>query len=340
MRDGTLSKRDIASATLLRVAVAAAFVVALLAAWYVARILLLVFGAVLFALFFSGVARALSGLTGWPYRACLAISMFVLVGVASLTAWLRAPAVFDQIEQMQRHLPEAVERVRDSVSQLPFGKQLARNLQDPGSLLPETAASPHTVFSLTASTIAYGILVLFVTIYLAAQPGYYRRGVLLLIPPGARTRAGELLLVIGDKLWWWLIARFAAMTVVGLLVAAGLSLLGIPLAMTLGLIAAVLDFIPNFGPIIAAVPGILLGLLQGPEQALYVALLYWGIQIVEGYIVTPWFQKRAIDMPPALIVIAQLAFGALFGTIGLVFATPLTAVLILLTNELYVEECS
>jgi predicted PurR-regulated permease PerM len=127
------------------------------------------------------------------------------------------------------------------------------------------------------------------------------------------------------------------MTVVGVLVALGLSLLGVPLAMTFGLIAALLDFVPNFGPIIAAMPAVLLGLLQSPQQALYVALLYWAIQILEGYIVTPWFQKRAIHMPPALIVTAQLVFGALLGTVGLVFATPLTAIAILLINELYVE---
>jgi predicted PurR-regulated permease PerM len=127
------------------------------------------------------------------------------------------------------------------------------------------------------------------------------------------------------------------MAVVGVLVTIGLWLLNIPLAMTLGLIAALLDFVPNFGPIIAAVPAVLLALLESPQHAFYVMLLYWGIQILEGYIVTPWFQKRAIDMPPAVVVTAQVLLGTLLGTLGLVFATPLAAIGILLTRELYIQ---
>jgi predicted PurR-regulated permease PerM len=329
--------KELASATLVRVAVTAAVIVLLMAAWYTASILLLVFGGVLLAVLFNGLSHALSRLTRWSYGVSLSVVLLGVLSLGGISIWLRASAVIDQVDQMKDHLPAAIARVRDSVSHLPFGDQLAAGLSDPGALLTGTGASAEKVFSTTASSVAYLILVLFVTIYVAAQPGYYRRGLLQLVPPNGRPRAEELLCRIGEKLWWWLIARAAAMAVVGVLVTVGLMLLGIPLAGTFGLIAAMLDFVPNFGPIVAAIPAVLLALLQSPQHALYVALLYWGIQILEGYIVTPWFQKQAIDMPPALIVTAQLVLGAVFGTLGLVFATPLTAVVILLVDELYIK---
>ena len=116
-----------------------------------------------------------------------------------------------------------------------------------------------------------------------------------------------------------------------------LSLLGIPLALTLALLAAALDFIPNIGPLASAVPALLLALLQGPTTALWVMLLYVIVQVVESYILAPLVQRRAVSLPPALLLGAQVLLPMLFGFPGLLLATPVTVLLLVVVRNLYVE---
>ena len=113
------------------------------------------------------------------------------------------------------------------------------------------------------------------------------------------------------------------MAVVGLLSGAGLALLGAPSPITLGVLAALLSFVPNVGPILSLVPAALAGLTVGPTTGLYVVVLYLAVQTVESYLVTPLIQQRAVTLPPAIVIVVQLAFGAAFGLLGLLFATPL-----------------
>ena len=141
---------------------------------------------------------------------------------------------------------------------------------------------------------------------------------------------------LGRTLQGWLLAQLGSMTVIGMLTALGLWLLGVQLAVVLGVIAALLTFIPNLGPILAAVPALLLAFAEGPTQVLWVAALYVGVQVIEGNVTTPLIQQRTISLPPALILAAQLLMASLFGLLGLALATPLAAVGITLTQSLYV----
>jgi predicted PurR-regulated permease PerM len=118
----------------------------------------------------------------------------------------------------------------------------------------------------------------------------------------------------------------------------GLWLVGIPLAWTLGLIAGLLDFVPNIGPLIGFLPAFLLAMAMGPTKALWVAVVYVLVQTIEGYLVTPLVQKRAVDLPPALTITGQLLMGVLAGPLGVLLATPLLAVGMVLVKILYVEE--
>jgi predicted PurR-regulated permease PerM len=143
---------------------------------------------------------------------------------------------------------------------------------------------------------------------------------------------------LGFTLRWWLIGRLMDMTLVGVLSGVGLWLLGIPLALSLGILAGLLNFIPNIGPLLAAVPAVLLALTEGAPQALYVIILYMGIQSLESYLVVPLIQKKLISMPPVLIFIAQLSMALMFGVLGLLLATPMAAVLLVLVKMIYIED--
>ena len=124
----------------------------------------------------------------------------------------------------------------------------------------------------------------------------------------------------------WLRGQLIAMIVVGLLTGFGLWCLGMPSAFTLGLLAGMLEFIPFAGPILSMVPAILLALAVSPDLALWVLLLYFAVQQFEGYVLTPLVQQYAVDLPGVVLLFALIAFGALFGTLGVILAAPLTVV--------------
>jgi predicted PurR-regulated permease PerM len=126
------------------------------------------------------------------------------------------------------------------------------------------------------------------------------------------------------------------MLTVGVLTGLGLWAVGIPAAASLGVLAGVLSFVPNLGPVLAALPGILLGLAEGPMTAVWAMAIYVGVQILEGNLITPMAERSAVSLPPGLIITAQLLLGLLAGPIGLLVATPLLAVVVLAVGELYV----
>jgi predicted PurR-regulated permease PerM len=147
-----------------------------------------------------------------------------------------------------------------------------------------------------------------------------------LVPDRKRESTRELLAAAGSTLRHWLFGTLLSMLVIGLLTWIGLMLLGVPLALSLALLAAMLAFIPNIGPVLSAVPAVLLSLLDGPRLALYVALLYIGIQMVESYLVTPFIQRKTVRLPPAFTIVVQFLLGMMSGVLGLFIATPLAAV--------------
>lgn len=136
----------------------------------------------------------------------------------------------------------------------------------------------------------------------------------------------------------WLLGRFGLMVINGALTTAALWLLGVPLAPTLGLIAGVLNFIPNFGPFIAAVPAVLIALVQSPQTALYTMIVYVVVQMADAYLLTPLVDRKSVELPPVLTIAAQLLLGVMFGFVGLLLASPLTAATLILVKMLYVED--
>jgi predicted PurR-regulated permease PerM len=177
-----------------------------------------------------------------------------------------------------------------------------------------------------------------IAVFLAFQPDLYRNGFLNLFPKSRRKRLTVVMDELGFTLWWWLMGQLVTMASVGILIGGGLALLGVPLAGTLGLIAAVLSFIPSLGPLISVIPAIMLGLTMSPMMAVWICLLYLGVQLLEANVITPLVQRKAISLPPAFVLGSELLMGLLLGGAGLAFATPLVAVVLVLVNTLYIED--
>lgn len=194
--------------------------------------------------------------------------------------------------------------------------------------------------ALTSAFTAIGglIIILFIAMYVAAEPGLYRKGLLHLIPHNRRERAEETLDTLRDTLRQWLIARLIAMVAVGLITGAGLALLQVPGAAALALLAALLEFIPFFGPVMSALPAIAVAFATSPEKGIYVLILYLIIQQLEGNVITPLLLQRRLDIPPAMTVLAVAAMGVVFGVVGMLIAEPLLAAVLVTTKLLYVQD--
>jgi len=136
----------------------------------------------------------------------------------------------------------------------------------------------------------------------------------------------------------WLETQAIAMVTIGVVVAIALRLLGIKAALSLGIIAGLFEFIPTIGPILSAIPGIAMAFLESPQKALAVALVYWGVQMLEGHILIPMLMKEGMDLPPVLTIIGQALMALVFGFLGLLLAVPLIAAVIVAVKMLYVED--
>ena len=205
------------------------------------------------------------------------------------------------------------------------------------AVLVELGSRITGFFSTALGLLTDLVVIAFVGLYISVAPDLYRRGLLALVPPRGEGRAKSVLSNLDNTLWWWLIAKLIAMAIVGVLTGLGLWWLGIPAPVALGALAALLTFIPNFGPVLAAAPALLLAMTQGLKDAGFVALLYVAIQTIESYLITPNIEKKTINLPPALTISVQVLLGILAGGLGLLVATPLCATALVLVRTLYVQ---
>ena len=193
-------------------------------------------------------------------------------------------------------------------------------------------------FSSTLAVLGGMILILFVAAFVAVDAGTYRDGLMHLFPHEARPRAREVLSATGVMLRRWLLTQFIGMVVVGLFTAGVLLLLGVKAAIALGIIAGIFEFIPIAGPILASIPAIAMGFLDGPEKALYVALAYVVIQQLESNLLHPLLMKKGLELPPVLTIFTQGVLATVFGFLGLLVAVPMLAAAIVPIKMLYVRD--
>jgi len=326
---------------LVAVMIALLLILIALLLWTSSQVLLLLFAGILFAILLDAVSGWIAGVTGFSHGWSLAVALLILLVLATLGIWYLAPSVGQQLFELARTLPASIQQLRQVLGEYAWGRWILEQMPAANEMMPDGGAILSRisgVFSSTFGAIVDFALIIFVGVYGAAQPRLYIDGVIRLVPLAHRRRACEVVNAVGHTLRWWLIGRVASMIVVGVLTALGLWLLGVPLALAFGLLAALLDFIPNIGPIIAAVPAILLALTHGPDQALYVTLLYVGIQNAEGFFLTPMIQQRTVSLPPVLTLIGQVILGVLAGGLGLALASPLVAVVLVLVKMLYVHD--
>jgi predicted PurR-regulated permease PerM len=327
--------------TMIVVGIVAAVVIVALLLVYAADVALLAFAGILLAVLFRGMAADLSAWTGLPMGWSLVLVLVGLALVLGLGTWLLAGQVAQQAVQISEQLPRSLEKLRSYLQGYPGASQLLAvvpSFDQWASRQSDVLTRITGWFSGALGILANLVVVTFIGLYAAWDPCLYRCGLVRLVPLAHRQRAWEVLAKVGDALRGWLRGRLFAMVVVGFATTFGLWLLGSPLALALGLLAAVLGFVPYIGPVVAAAPAVLLAFMSSPQQAIYVALLFLVIQMIEGNVLTPLVQQHSVHVPPALTIAAMVLFGVLLGIPGLILAMPLTAAALVLVKTLYVED--
>jgi len=302
----------------------------------------MLFASVVLAVFLISIAVKIKSWLKIKYGLALTISVLLIVIITVGTGFLIYPSLNEQAAQMQKEIPQSINKLREHLSQTSWGKDLLKNIEDQGGIVKgnkkDIVNSATAIFSATISSFANIFVVLVIALFFAADPHLYKKGLLYLIPARAVRKADKLIHKCYETLANWLKGKFLSMGVVGVLTYIGLIVLDFPIPLVLSLIAMVLTFIPNIGPIIAMVPAMLIGLVKGPEQALYAAVLYMIVQTLESYLITPYINKKAVDLPPALTLAWQVFLGIFLGGFGLFMATPLLAIIFVLVNDLYVKD--
>jgi predicted PurR-regulated permease PerM len=304
--------------------------------WKIAPVLMLFFAGIVIATGIRAASVPLSRRFGVNDTVSVSIVFVLLIAVIGVGSYLFGKQINDQTYQLWQALTEAWEKTKAYLEATPLGPfvlESASAAQDPEAMV-KVVKGTATVFG----GILDVALVLFLAMYLAVDPKTYRNGFLLLLPHAVRDDVGSAIDASALALRKWLMGQLGAMVVVGVLTGIGLWAIGVPMALPLAILSGILDFVPFIGPLLAAIPGILIAFSISPQIAVYAALVYLTVQFVEGNIVLPLAQKWAVSLPPALSLLGIVAFGLAFGVLGALFAMPLTVVAVVMVQKLYVEK--
>jgi len=303
-------------------------------------VFLLIFAGILLSILLVTLSEALSDRTSLSRNFSLAIVVVVMLLFCAISSYFFFPSLAKQIDNLTEVLPQSIEPIQDFLYRYEWTRQLltgadidASTLTQGGFLSQLTGAASATI-----NLIASFFIMMFIALYLAFEPETYLNGLIRLFPLERRERLQQVLMEVGNTLKWWLLGRIASMAIVGILTVVGLMILDIPMALSLGFIAGLLSFIPNIGPILSAVPAILIGFTISPQTALYVMALYMIVQAIENYLITPFIQQKTVNLPPALALAIQVIAGVLFGFLGLTLSAPLAAGAMVAINRLYIQD--
>ena len=304
--------------------------------WKLADVLLLAFGAVLVAILLHAASDALVRYLRVPERWSLTLASLVIFALFLAIIALFGTQVRSQFSSVVERLPFALDNFSKHLGIGPVSDDLSEivNNAPAGGMAARLAGIGGAILD----GLADFILVVIAGLYIAAAPRLYEQGFVKLFPIRHHERVEGSLEASGKALRLWLTSQLIAMTCVAVLSAAAFWLIGLPSAIALGLIAGLADFIPFLGPILGALPAVLIAFSISGETALWTILAVIVIQQLEGNVIFPLVARSVISIPPALALFAILIGSVLFGTLGLIFGFPLAVVTYVLVKKLYVRE--
>lgn len=303
--------------------------------WYLFGVIMIAFGAIILAMLVRLGAQPFMRWLSAPEPLALAISGLVIIAVIAAAGYFFGTRIADELQDVAQRAATASAAIQTSLKGSDFGNFVLNHIA--GTDFSMTTVLPG-VLKMSTSFLEALIVLLISGAYLAAQPSLYRRGLIWLFPPSKHARAAEIIDGIGEALRLWLLGQLMQMILVGVLVTVVVWGIGVPSPLALGLIAGIGEFVPYLGPVLAAIPAILVALTKSPDTALWTLFAYLIIHQIEGQLIAPLIQRSMVSIPPAVMLLGIVALTYLFGTVAIVFAAPIAVVIFAAVNLLYIRD--
>jgi predicted PurR-regulated permease PerM len=303
--------------------------------WLLSGVILMAMGAVLIAVLLNLCTEPLVRWLRFPHGAALFASGVFIASVVGAAIHYVSGTQTDQLQDVVQRVHQAVETIRTHLQASEIGRFLLSRMQGETFTLTSIATG---VFSISLGFLSALVISVFGGIYLAAQADVYRDGLIQMLPHRMRANGVETLTDIANALRLWMLGQMINMVLIGLLTVIAASLIGLPSAFALGLIAGLFEFIPYLGPILGAIPGILVAATQDLDTVLWTVAAYTLIQQVEGHLIAPLIYREMVYIPPLVLILGVVAITTLFGRYAAIFAAPISVVIFVAVKKLYIRD--
>jgi predicted PurR-regulated permease PerM len=302
--------------------------------WHLFDVVLIVVGALLIATLLNLGARPFRAIK-IPYSIALIFSGALIIVVLSGAGYLFGSSMISDLSTVLSRIEEARRNITKSMEGSQFGQMIMSHLQNADVPIGQLVGG---IFRVSATFILGILVTIFAGIYIAAQPILYRVGICKLFPEDWREKVAEALDRLEDGLRLWLVGQLIQMVIIGCLSGLAVWLIGLPSPLALGVIAGVLEFIPYLGPILSALPAILVAVTVDLSSILWTVVAYILIHQAEGHLIMPLIQRQLVYTPPAVMLFSITTITALFGWAGAIFAAPITVLAFVAIKKLYVRD--
>ncbi len=319
------------------VAIVALLVVVILIARVAFNVLLMILAGALISTYFHGLGDLIQRKTKWSRKPAMYLSVGGTFIILALLFWFMGANIQKQVKELSDTLPHTVQTFKAKLAESSLGQKVLDYFSGDDNSDKMIVTAQH-FFSTSFGVLGNIYIILFLSIFFTLNPSVYKDGIILLIPKDRKDLARHIINRISTSIKGWLKGMLLSIVLITFMLFTGLSIMGIPAALVLALIAGMLKIIPNFGSLVAMIPGVLLALTVGTNTAIIVALIYVVSQTIVSNIVTPVIQNKMINLPPALTIISQVLMGTLSGALGIILAVPLLSILFILVDELYVKK--
>ena len=302
--------------------------------------------ALLIALVLAPAVDFLVGL-GVPRSLALVAVVLGVVVAFGLLGYIVVPLLLDQGGEFVARAPGVARRVQEYAQGLGerypalggngSGGVTSLDLTEAVQQVIQRAGELWRITTRGAGLLLQAVGAVVMALYMVSNPRPLVNGILALFPLDKRGRVEEILDLIRRRVSGWILGQLAAMALIFALTWISLLALDVEFAFTFAVLTGVLEIVPFFGPIISAVPPILVAFVDSPTKALLVVIVYVVIHQVEAHVVSPMVMARSVRLHPVVVILAVLAMGDLLGLAGIILAVPTAAVVTVLLDELYVK---
>lgn len=300
--------------------------VAIVATWFLAQPILLIFAGIVFASMLDGGTRLLGRVLpigrGWR----LAIVTLAGFGFIVWVVVFAGISLAEQAETLRTVVTGQLNRILAWGNSLGIVQGGAQIDQLSGQLMGSLGRLTSAVGSALGAVTSF-VMILVIGIFIATEPRLYERGFAWMLPLRNRDGFYRTASHMGFTMRRLMAGRLIGMAVEGVGTWIFLWIGGVPMAALLGILTGLLAFIPNIGAIVSGVLIILVGFSAGTDTGLWAIGVYVAVQVIDGYLIVPYVARKTVDLAPALVLGAQLLFGALFGIMGLALADPIVAMI-------------